>query len=121
MEFLNKIELRGVVGRGDVNSYNNSRVCNFSVVTERSTRDSDGNPAVETTWFNCSVWDSLDNPRFPLEKVVKGTWVEVTGRLRLRRYTTVENEYRYSMDVLAWDVKVLSKEGHDPRMQPQRD
>ena len=53
--------------------------------------------------------------------MVKGTCVEVTGRLRLRRYTTVENEYRYSMDVLAWDVKVLSKEGHNPHMQPQRD
>lgn len=121
MEFINKIELRGVVGRGDINSYNNSRVCNFSVVTERSTRDSDGNPAVETTWFNVSIWDSIESPRFPLEKVVRGAWVEVIGRLRLRRYTTVENEYRYSMDVLAWDVKVLSKEGHDPHMQPQRD
>ena len=41
MEFLNRIELKGVVGRAEVNSFNNSQVCNFSVVTEYSTIDKD--------------------------------------------------------------------------------
>ncbi|MBO4340260.1 MAG: single-stranded DNA-binding protein [Bacteroidales bacterium] len=118
---MNKIELRGVVGRAEISNYNNSRVCNFSVVTERSTRDGSGNSAVETTWFNVSVWDSVDNPKLPLENIVKGSWVEVTGRLRMRPYTTAEQEYRLSLEVSAWDVKTLSKEGQDPHMQPQRD
>jgi len=118
MDFLNKIDLRGVVGRGEINSYNNSRVCNFSLVTEYSSRDREGNVSIETMWFNVSIWDSLDNPQLPLEQVVKGAWVQVSGRLRLRRYTTVENEDRYSLDVLARDVRIVPRD--DPHMQPQR-
>ena len=39
MEFLNRIELRGVVGRADINSNNGHHVCNFSVVTENTAVD----------------------------------------------------------------------------------
>ena len=119
MEFINKIELRGVVGRADINTFASSRVCNFSVVTEYSSRDREGNSAVESLWFNVSIWDSLDNPQFPLERIAKGCWVNVVGRLRLRRYTTIESEERQSLDVVARHVELLEKD--DPFMQPQRE
>lgn len=57
MEFLNKIHLRGVVGRAEITNFsNNSRVCNFSVVTEYGGVDKEGNPSPEVTWFNVSAW-----------------------------------------------------------------
>ena len=118
MEFLNKIELRGVVGRADVNLVNGTHVCNFSVVTEYSTRDKEGNPDVDVTWFNVSAWEGRDQIGNVYE-IQKGLWVEVTGRLRMRRYVTQENEERSVMDVIARRVKVLQRE--QEQMQPQRD
>ena len=112
MEFLNRIELRGVVGRADVNTVGGSRVCNFSVVTEYSGME------LETTWFNVSAWGSREVMP-DLSTIQKGCWVHVTGRLRLRRYTTQDNEERTSLDVMARTVKVLPRE-EDP-LQPQRD
>jgi len=117
MEFLNKIALRGVVGRADINTFNGSRVCNFSVVTEYSTVDREGNPAIESTWFNVSAWDGRDVVQ-DMTQIQRGVWVEVVGRIRLRKYMTQENEERTAMDVLARKVEILPREDH---MQPQRD
>jgi single-strand DNA-binding protein len=117
MEFLNRIEIRGVVGRAEINTFNGTQVCNFSVVTEYSTRDRDGNPDVDITWFNVSAWQGPSMPDF--YEVQKGTWVEVSGRLRIRKYTTQDNEERQSMDILARTVKMVPRENE--RLQPQRD
>lgn len=118
MEFLNKIQLRGVVGRADVNAVNGSHVCNFSVVTEYSSRDREGNPLMDIVWFNVAAWEGRDLIGDVYE-IQKGMWVEVTGRVRMRRYVTQENEERTVMDVVARKVKVLQRE--EDQMQPQRD
>ena len=118
MEFLNRIELRGVVGRADVNVVNGSHVCNFSVVTEYSTRDKEGNPIMDIVWFNVAAWEGREQIK-DVFQIQKGMWVEVTGRVRIRRYMTQENEERTVMDVVARKVKVLQRE--DDQMQPQRD
>lgn len=116
---MNKIELCGVVGRAETGSYNGNRVCNFSVVTEYSTRDKEGHSVIEPLWFNVSIWETSDNPRPEIDKLVRGTWVHVIGRLRLRKYTTVENEERCSLDVFARTLEIIPRD--DNSMQPQRD
>ena len=91
---------------------------NFSVVTEYSTRDKEGNSASEVTWFNVSAWENRDviEDMFAIQK---GVWVEVIGRVRMRRYTTQDNEERVALEVVARKVTVLPRE--DVSMQPQRD
>ena len=118
MEFLNRIELRGVVGRADVNLVNGSHVCNFSVVTEYGSRDKEGNPVTDIVWFNVSAWEGREQIA-DVFQIQKGMWVEVTGRVRIRRYLTQENEERSVMDVMARKVKILPRE--EDQMQPQRD
>ncbi len=118
MEFMNRIELRGVVGRADVTTFASGQVCNFSVVTEYSTVDRDKNPLTDVMWFNVSAWGGRDGVP-DLYSIQKGAWVEVTGRLRSRRYTTQEGEERTTTDLLAKKVVVLPRE--DELMQPQRD
>ena len=119
MEFLNKLELRGVVGRAELNSYNGNQVCNFSVVTEASGVDRDGNSTVEPTWFNVSAWSGVQG-LVDLEKIQKGMWVHVIGRLRVRKYVTQDNEERSSIEVPARLVEIIPREDLTP-MQPQRD
>ena len=121
MEFINKIELRGVVGRADVNSYNGNRVINFTLITEYSARDKEGNATTEATWFNISYWEGRD-PSVPaevLDQIGKGSWVHLVGRLRTRNYTTVDNEEKTALDVIAQSIKLVERD--DPFMQPQRD
>lgn len=117
MEFLNRIVLRGVVGRTDTKSFNGNTVCNFSVVTDASVVDKDRNATIESTWFNVSAWEGPNIK--DLHLLQKGLWVEVTGRVRIRKYTTQDNEERSSMDILARSVNILPRE--DVTMQPQRD
>lgn len=119
MEFINRIELRGVVGRSDIGSYNGNRVCNFSIVTEYSSRDREGNSAVEVTWFNASLWETGGVTKPEIDKIQKGSWVEVTGRLRIRKYIAIDNVERTALDVFVRTVKVLERD--DSSMQPQRD
>jgi single-strand DNA-binding protein len=120
MEFLNKIELKGVVGRAEMNSFNNSQVCNFSVVTEYSTVDKERNSIIETAWFNVSAWSGRNDIK-DLYNIQKGSWVHVYGRLRVRKYTTQTGEERSAMDVIANKVELLQKEEDASSMQPQRD
>ena len=120
MEFLNKIELKGVVGRAEVNSFNNSQVCNFSVVTEYSTIVKERNAIIETSWFNVSAWAGRDTIA-DLYTIQKGAWVRVVGRLRVRKYTTQTGEERSAMDVIAGRVELLKKDDEASTMQPQRD
>ena len=120
MEFQNKIELQGVVGRAEINSFNNSQVCNFSVVTEYSTVDKERNSIIETAWFNVSAWSGRNNIK-ELYNLQRGYWVHVTGRIRVRKYTTQTGEERSAMDVIANKVELLQKEEDASTMQPQRD
>lgn len=114
---MNEIRLRGVVGRAEINSYNERQVCNFSVVTEYSTVDREGNSAIDTTWFNVSAWSGREG--IPdLYSIQKGAWVELSGRVRIRRYTTQENEERTVSEVIAYSVQLIQRENE--RMQPQR-
>jgi Single-stranded DNA-binding protein len=117
MEFLNRIEIKGVVGRAEIHAFNGTRVCNFSVVTEYSTRDKDGNPDIDIAWFNVSAWQGPSMPDF--YEIQKGAWIRVVGRIRIRKYTTQDNEERSVMDVLARTVEMIPRE--DERLQPQRD
>ena len=52
-------------------------------------------------------------------EIQKGAWIRVVGRIRIRKYTTQDNEERSVMDVLARTVEMIPRE--DERLQPQRD
>ena len=118
MEFLNRIEIRGVVGRAECNSFNGNQVCNFSVVTEASVVDRERNSTVEPTWFNVSAWNSVQGLA-DLGQIQKGMWIHVIGRLRVRKYVSQDNVERNSVEILARLVEIIPRE--DLQMQPQRD
>lgn len=117
---MNVIHIRGVVGKADITTFSNSsQVCNFSVVTDYSTVDREGNSAIETTWFNVSAWNGREGIAADFYEIQKGVWVDVVGRIRMRRYTNQAGEERMSTDVIARKVKLVPRE--DDQLQPQRD
>lgn len=106
MEFLNRIELTGVVGRIHRQTVSNQIMANFSLVTEYGFRDKGGYSVVETTWHNVVAWNS-DNISC-LDAIDRGSHVHVIGRIRMRRYSDSNGESRISFDVVASSVEVLS-------------
>ena len=104
MEFINRIELVGIVGMIRKQTYSDRMVANFSVVTEYAYKDKSGSAVIETTWHNVVAWQ---DGNMPLDLIEKGTPVCVQGRLRCRRYTSESGEPRTSYEVVAASVNIV--------------
>ena len=116
MEFLNRIELRGIVGMATLNRVGDAQVCRFSIVTEYSYKDRDNNPVVDTTWFNVTAWEGKNMP--DLRQIGKGVIVQVAGRVRTFRFTMADGAERSGWEILARRVTLLPPD--DDPVQPQR-
>ena len=116
MEFLNKIELRGIVGTSSLNRVGDAEVCRFSIVTEYSYKDRDNNPIVDTTWFNVTAWEGKNMPDF--RQIGKGSIVQLVGRVRTYKYTMDDGAERNGWEILARRITVLAPD--DDPVQPQR-
>ena len=105
MEFLNSVEITGVVGKINTQNVSDHKVANLSVVTEESFRDANGCAIIETTWFNVVAWQTDKMP--DLDTIERGSRVNVKGRLRLKRYVNADGEPRTMSEVVASTVRVV--------------
>ena len=105
MEFLNSVEITGVVGKVNTQNVSDHIVANLSVVTEESFRDANGCAIIETTWFNVVAWQTDKMP--DLDTIERGSRVNVKGRLRLKRYVNADGEPRTMSEVVANTVRVV--------------
>ena len=105
MEHINKIELRGNVGTVRLNEYNGSKVVNFTLVTDFIYKTREGGVTSEATWHNVVAWENSQMP--DLDKIAKGTPVNVTGRLRTSRYTSADGVEKQYYEVLANRIRLL--------------
>lgn len=100
MEFINKVEIKGIVGRSTVSSVNGKSVVNFSVMTENTFAN--GNQIViDSTWFQVTYWQDG-----PAETIFKGDIAHVWGRMRMRKYVTPQNEERIVYEIIADKVVI---------------
>ena len=107
MEFLNKVELKGVVGRVDNNQVADTMVTRLSLVTNYSDKDRDGNEIIETMWWNVIAYD-IPNA----ENAQKGDNLHLIGRLRQTRYTDQYGNPAVLYDVIAIRVAIVGKEAY---------
>lgn len=106
MDFLNKIELRGVVGSVHITKVGDTEVVRFSVMTEYCYRDKDGCAVVDCTWFNCTAWADKTPSSVNMEK---GDWVNLSGRVRMFRYTTAYGVSNSGWEIMVKDLKIIGK------------
>jgi len=107
MEQLNRIELRGIVGFTRLQIFNGKKVLHFNLATNYVYKDKDGSPVIETSWHNVSVWEGKNIPE--LEKVTKGTKLQLTGRLRSQRYTDEEGVEKSFYEILANRMAIIDE------------
>lgn len=107
MEFENKIQIRGIVGRAEYTKNGDKTILRMNVVTNRSYRMSDDQMYIESTWFNVTGTDS-GKTKIP-EQIERQSWVEVKGFLRNRRSVGTDGMERTTPEVVATEITLLDK------------
>lgn len=100
MEYINRIEIQGLVGCVRECTCQGMAIQNFSLSTDYI-KVKGGSAIRETTWHQIVAWE--------LAKVKKGDCVRVVGRLRTQRYTAVDGTERIFYEVVASEVEVISE------------
>lgn len=108
---LNKVQLTGHLGADPEMRYTaqGSAVTTFRVASNRSWKDRENNPHEETEWFRVVAWDKLGE--ICNQYLTKGTRVYVEGRLQTRKWTDREGQERFTSEVVAQDMIILSARG----------
>ena len=107
MEFLNRIELIGIVGQVQCSPIKGCTVCRFQMVTEYAYKDKDGSNVIDCTWFSVVVLSSDTIAPDTLNGIHKGSAVHLYGRLRQFRYCTVEGVEQRGYVVFAHKVELI--------------
>ena len=105
MEYLNKIELRGVVGSFQITPMNGTKVARFSLATEFCYKSNTGGIVIDTTWFSCTAWDGDKMP--DLDSLQKGSKVHLIGRVGMQRYIDANGCDRQIWEIVASELEIL--------------
>ncbi len=108
MEFLNKIEIRGIVGNSSLQKVGDTRLCRFSVVTELAYKGNDGTNIIESTWFSCQIFEGPGICN--LDAITRGAIVHVIGRLKCNRYVDANGNDRVQYEIVARKVDVVKED-----------
>ncbi|MFN0015369.1 MAG: single-stranded DNA-binding protein [Saprospiraceae bacterium] len=117
---INKVTLIGNLG-GDPEVRRlegGTPVARFSLATNESYKDKDGNFQTNTEWHNVVVWRDLAERAE--KSLKKGVLVYVEGKITYRKYTTQEGQERYVTDIVANNFRMLERResGQENRFPP---
>ncbi|MEM1127277.1 MAG: single-stranded DNA-binding protein [Bacteroidota bacterium] len=126
---INKVILIGNLGQDPELRYtgNGTAVCNMRLATNEVYKDSDGQTVEKTEWHTVVTWARL--AEICGEYLRKGSQVYFEGSLQTRTWEDRDGNTRYSTEVKAREMQILSGRGDDfggggggyqQRAQPQR-
>ena len=105
---INKVTLLGRVGKDpEVRHFeNDGAVCNFSLATNRSYKNKNGEKVEETEWHNLVIWNR--GLVTVAEKYIKkGTLLYVEGRLATRSWDDQSGAKKYTTEIMVESFKML--------------
>jgi len=107
---LNKVILIGRLGRDPECRYmpNGEAVCNFSIATDESWKDKNGQRQTRTEWHAVTMYRKL--AEIAAQYLKKGSQVYIEGRIQSRKYTGKDGIERTAYDIIASEMKMLESE-----------
>jgi single-strand DNA-binding protein len=117
---VNKVILIGNLGRDPEVRFTPSgqAVANFTIATNDSWTDKQGQKQERTEWHRIVVWGKL--AEICGEYLSKGRQAYVEGRLQTREWTDKEGKKNYTTEIVAQTVQFLGGRGDGaPRSRPQ--
>ncbi len=113
---LNKVSLIGNLGKDPELRYTNSGVpvATFSLATNETWKDQEGNVQERTEWHNVVAWQKL--AEICGEWLKKGSKVYIEGRLQSRSWDDKNTgQKRYVTEIIANDMIMLDPKGSGGR------
>ncbi len=105
---VNKVILVGNLGKDPELRYTGSgtAVCNFSLATNESYKDSNGEMVERTEWHNLVVWARL--AEICNEYLKKGSQAYFEGSLQTRSYEDRDGNTKYTTEIKVREMMMLS-------------
>lgn len=105
----NKVQLIGNLGNDPemVILENGNKLAKFSVATNESYKNAEGEKMTDTQWHNVVAWGKT--AEIVENYLVKGKEVVIEGKLISRSYETKEGEKRYITEIKCNELLMLGK------------
>ncbi len=104
---VNKAILVGRLGRDPETRFTSSgqAVCNFSIATDETYKDRNGERQKRTEWHRIVMWGRL--AELAQQYLKKGSMVYVEGRIQSRQWDDREGQKRTSFEIIGSAMKFL--------------
>jgi single-strand DNA-binding protein len=104
---VNKVILVGRLGRDPESRFTGSgqAVCNFSLATDRSYKDRNGQTQKQTEWHKIVVWAKL--AEICQKYLKKGSQIFIEGRIQSRQWDDKDGNKRTSFEIVANEMRML--------------
>jgi single-strand DNA-binding protein len=108
---VNKVILVGRLGRDPETRYTagGQAVANFSVATDESYKDRNGERQKRTEWHKIVVWGK--QAEIAQQYLKKGSLVFIEGRIQSREWQDKEGQKRTSFEIVANNFRMLGGKG----------
>lgn len=108
---INKVILIGRLGRDPEMRFTpaGKAVTNFTMATSETWKDESGERQERTEWHRIVIWGKL--AEVAAKYLSKGKQVYIEGRLQTREWTDKEGQKRYTTEVVAGQMQMLSEKG----------
>ena len=105
----NKVQLIGNLGNDPeiITMENGNKLAKFSIATNETYKNSEGEKVTDTQWHNIVAWGKL--AEIAENYLAKGKEVMIEGKLMSRSYETKEGEKRYITEVKCNEMLMLGK------------
>lgn len=107
MSKTNSVRLIGHLGQDPklVSNGENSSVVSFSLATNETYKDANGNKATRTEWHNIVSFGRVAN--LIIQYCKRGEFIMLNGRLQTRQYTNKEGQQRYVTEIITEEILFL--------------
>jgi single-strand DNA-binding protein len=105
----NKVQLIGRLGQDPeiITFDDGNKIAKFSMATDDSYKDKNGDKVERTDWHNVVVKGAL--VKIVEEYVNKGKEIAIEGKLTTRSYETKDGEKRYITEIVCNELLLLGK------------
>ena len=115
---VNKVFLIGRVGKDPAVRFTQggTAIAQFSMATSETFKKKDGIKEEQTQWHQIVAWGKL--AEICGELIVKGSLVNIFGKVTYRTYEAKDGEKKYVTEIVASEMKLLG--GGKPKEQQQQ-
>jgi single-strand DNA-binding protein len=109
--YMNLIILLGNVGKDvEVRNAGNTKCATFSIATNETWKDKNGEKKQDTQWHNIVVWGALVD--VVSKYVKKGDKLLVRGKVVNRSYQDKDGNTKYTSEVIASDIELQGEKSN---------